>query len=149
MLTQKKCRLASVLAVCLMISLLLSSASFAAESKAAQYLSYYEVGITPLGNGKIRIWGQVHAKQIVDEIGVAVVDIYEGDDPEGSTWTHQYSSYYNLESTMAGTNCSLFEGYTNHYGTTGKYYKAYVTVFVEYNGVTEARSAWTLPVRAT
>lgn len=149
MLIKKGHRLVHILVICLAISLLLSSVSFAIESKAAQYLSYYEVGITPLGNGKIRIWGQVHAKQIVDEIGVAVVDIYEGDDPEGSTWTHQYSSYYNLESTMAGTNCSLFEGYTNHYGTTGKYYKAYVTVFVEYNGVTEARSAWTLPVRAT
>lgn len=149
MLIQKKCRLVSVLAVCLMISLLLSSASFAAEIKASRYLDNYEIGCTAMGNGKVKIWGRVYANRVMDEIGVAVVDIYEGTDPEGDVWTHQYSSYYNLESTMAGTNCSLFEGYTNHYGTTGKYYKAYVTVFVEYNGVTEARSAWTLPVRAT
>lgn len=149
MSVKKYYQLVRILVICLVVSLLLSSVSFAAEIKASQYLVSYQIGCTAIGNGKVKIWGRVYANRVMDEIGVAVVDIYEGTDPEGDVWTHKYSSYYNLEATMAGTNCSIFEGYTNHYGVVGKYYKAYVTVFVEYNGVTEARSAWTLPVRAT
>ncbi len=151
MLFQKKKPAPKVISLLLTLFVIISVPAHAAQN-SARYIDFYNGYVYSAGNGELQVWADVSAPHPVDEIGMAVVSLYEcsTNSTNDSDWECIYHFYYNIFSEMVSYNTDDYSGcVTYEDGTVGYYYKAQITIFVEHNGTTEARTFWTSAKRAT
>ena len=151
MLFQKKHSTFKVISLLLALLVIISVPAYAAVS-SAKYIDIYGGYVYSAGNGELQIWSNVSGLYPVDVMGMAVVSLCEcsSNSTNDSDWECIYHFYYNIFPEMVTYNASDYGGcVTYEDGTVGYYYKAQITIFVEHEGTTEARTFWTSAKRAT
>lgn len=143
----KKYLLFRAVAIVLVIACILPINVLAAESRASDYLTAYSAYIYPAGWGKIQVWFEVDGTNIMDEIGVLEIQIFESKDNENWYWVETYT--YNDHSGMLIYNNYDHVGHIEYSGTIGRYYMAYVCVWAGKNGDGDTRYFWTPSEKAT
>lgn len=151
MLFKKNHSIFKISAILITLLVIISVPAYAAEN-ASQYILSYGGYVYSAGNGELQVWADVTAHHSVDEIGMAVVSLLEcpTNSTNDSDWEYIYHFYYNIFPEMVTYNKITYSGnVTYEDGTVGYYYKAQITIFVEHDGTTEARTFWTSAKRAT
>lgn len=152
MFRKKSNGLIRVLAVMLAVSLFVPATAMAAAETSVQpcassYLQVYNTYVWPAGNGKVQVWFTVVGAQVMDELGVLTIILQESTDQ--STWrnvaTYDYTDYEN----MLGYNTAFHSNHVDYDGTTGLYYRAYVTIWGGRNGGGDSRRLMTSAELAT
>lgn len=93
---------------------------------ASDTLQWYTAYLyIPSGN-TIQIWFDVIGTQRLDQIGSPNIRIQRS--PDGVTWTTMRTYAYSTYSNMMANNKLDHGSYVTYYGTTGYYYRAYVTI---------------------
>ena len=125
-------RITAIVVVCVMM---FSSAVLAAE-RASYYISYKGGGITPTGDGNMRIVFTVTATGMMDKLGAYSVCIYNEDDVE------QDCIYYTDPgcSDMMTTNDYSWDGEVYWQGVSGERYYAVITFYAKNSSGDDYRS---------
>lgn len=114
---------------------------------ASQYLSSYNSRIYPAEDGTLQIWFWVTGTQTWTYLGVLTIQLYESTDNENWYWVKTFS---NTEyDNMMSENDNYHMSYVEYDGVSGRYYKAYVTVWGGYRSIGDSFSFWTPVVQAT
>lgn len=132
--------ISKLLVFSIIISAVLTTASYAAEN-ASYYLSSYLVYISKSGN-TVSVNYEVEGTRKMDYLGVTEVYLYERPD-SNSSWTLVQtflSSNPTYTSTMLGTNTTFKVDSLTYSGTSTYQYKAYVTVYAEKDGGSDSRN---------
>lgn len=121
-----------IVALCLLLSLLLSFAAFAAMESSA-YISYTSAVITKSGN-TINVVFEIYGRNIMDKIGVTTIYLYE---KTGNTWylvkTFDYTDPLYAADMMA-YNTGIKYDSVSYSGNGSKDYYANVNFYAERNG---------------
>lgn len=117
------------------------------QPRASYYLDSYSAYIYPAGDGKIQVWFTVTGTDTMEDIGCLTIQIYESSDNSNWSWVKAFN-YTNHEGMMA-TNKWYHSGHVDYQGTTGKYYRAYVTIYAGENGDGDSRYFYTSSKLAT
>ena len=140
------------IAIFLVASTLLSLPVFAAEN-SAQYITAYTGYIYSAGDGEIRVWVELDAPDTIDELGAAMILLYEcpTNSTNDSDWEIIYTYYCNIwPERMITYNDSNHTGCVKwEDGIVGYYYKAQITVYASHEGTTESRTLTTPAKPAT
>ena len=111
---------------------LFSISAFAAEEqfqpRASLYFDSYSATVIPEGGGEITIDMSVEAKKIVTELGFKKVVIQE---KSGSSWTDVKTLTSTSYSSFIAKNDAVHAASVSYDGTTGKSYRAKVTVYAK------------------
>lgn len=114
--------------------------------KASYYLDAYTTYIYPDGGGNIEIWFDVTATGTMDEIGALTIILKESTD--GTTWytvkTYLHANYPN----MLASNEMFYTSHVDYSGVSGRYYKAYVTIWAGEDGGGDSRQIITSIITA-
>ncbi len=142
----------SVIAVVLVLSFVMPIPSYAAvpdtvEPLASDYLISYTTYIGSVGDGKVQVWFRVTGKGFLSDIGALTIRLYESTDNENWYWvdTFRHDTYSN----MLSHNDSHHMSYVEYEGVSGRYYKAYVTIWAGNGTSGDTRYMWTPVERAT
>lgn len=140
-----------ILALCLIISLIVPVAANGAVVEPALpmtslYIDECTSTISAVGFGRLQINFNVTGTDIMDEIGVRSIEVYESADNVNWTYKQTYSheTYFAMmaqDTLRCGSNVS-------YQGIPGRYYKAYVCFWAEKNGLEDTRYIWTDVKRA-
>lgn len=117
------------------------------DVRASHYLTSYNTYVYPAALGKIQIWFSVTGVNVMDEIGVLNIHIYESTDNENWTWVKTYK--HTTTSGMLDYDTIYYSNYVQHQGTIGRYYKAYVCIWAGKDGGGDTRYMWTDIEKAT
>ena len=152
MYRNKYAALLSVIAVVLVLSFVMPISSYAAvpdtvEPLASDYLVSYTSYIGPVGGGKVQVWFRVTGKGYMADIGALSVMLYESTD--NVNWTRVKSFLYEDYSNMLSHNDSHHMSYVEYQGVAGRYYKAYVGIWVGDETTGDSRYMWTTVKQAT
>lgn len=135
-----------------LFSILLSVPTMAAtpsdgiEPQASSFLTSYSVGIHPVGNGKVEVSFSVVGTDIMDRIGAAKIVVYES--TNNSSWSPVKTYNYTTYSNLTATNRSTYGSDVTYSGTSGRYYKAIVTIYAAKDGGSDSRLVTTSSVKA-
>jgi hypothetical protein len=146
MKTNKRKNLLRIIAVVLILSLITPTNALAATPEAvaplaSDYLVSYTSYICPMGGGKLEIWFEVNCTNDWGNIGVLMIRLYESID--NSTWTQVKTFRHTNYPNMLDHNDSFHMDYVPYYGISGRYYKAYVTIWAGSDTVGDTRYIWT------
>lgn len=115
--------LCSIFAVCMLSSLLCTSA-FANSNRSSAYLNSYCADVTPKSGGRLVVTVDISGVGPMTKIGATKIYIYESDDGVdfSRVATYKYENYPN----MMGSGTIYYKDAITHYGTPGYYYFASV-----------------------
>ena len=149
MLLIKSRFLIKTVAICLLFATIFSVPAYAAEN-AARYIDTFNGYIYSAGGGEIRVWAIVDAPYTIDELGAAMILLYEcpTNSTNDSDWEIIYTYYCNIwPERMITYNDSNHTGCVKwEDGIVGYYYKAQITVYASHEGTTESRT-FTTPAK--
>lgn len=115
---------------------------------ASLYLTSYSAYVGPLGGGQIKVYFSVTGKTTMDLIGATRVVLYESSD--NANWDIVANYHYSETSGMMSSGWVRYNGNTpTYYGTSGYYYKAYVSIWAGNDGQGDDRYFWTSTVQAS
>lgn len=133
---------ARVLALVLALSILFPVYAYAAMPNTnyvqdSDYISNYAAFVATPGNYEARVWFNVTAVSLSDEVGVLTVVLQKSDDRIQITnvKTFQYTDYPNMIEEDTFNNHSYVSQTVDH----GHYYRAWLTVYVANNGGSDSR----------
>ena len=139
--------LCSLLAVCMLSTLLCASAS-AAVARSSDYLSAYTATLTALGSGKVAVTVDVIGVGTQDKIGASQIHIYESTDNVSFDWVAGYTTGNNGD--MLWTNSThYYDSPVIHQGVAGRYYIAHVYFYAANGTGSDTRDYTTVSKRAT
>lgn len=138
--------LCSLLAVCMLSTLLCASAS-AAVLRSSDYLSSYTARLTAVGGGKVAVTVDVSGVGTMDTIGSTTIHIYESTNDQSFTLVETYTSDDYPE--MLGSGTFYYDTPITHQGVAGRYYKALVYFYAARGTGSDTRSYTTVSKRAT
>lgn len=149
---KNKSTLIRLVAMALVLVLALPMSANAAVADPIQpmvsdYLISYSGKINALGGGKIRVFFSVTAKRDMANIGALNIHIYESTDNSNWTWIKAFN--YNSTSGMMTTNDWYHEGTVTHQVTAGRYYRAYISIYVGQGNDGDSRFFYTASKLAT
>ena len=142
-----------IFALCLAVILTVPTYASAAviipdETQGNDYVDSYQVNITPVGGGKVKVKFSITGVDVMDDIGAIKILIYESSDLTNwdhvMTYDHRGVSYTHLMSHDRRTYSSSI----THPGKAGKYYKAYIILWVQKDGSGTSKYKWLDPIRA-
>lgn len=115
--------LCSIFAVCMLSSLLCTSA-FANSNRSSAYLNSYCADVTPKSGGRLVVTVDISGVGPMTKIGATKIYIYESDDGVdfSRVATYKYENY----PKMMGSGTFYYDDAITHYGTPGYYYFASV-----------------------
>lgn len=122
-------RLVSLVVV---MALLLAVPTFATEEvtpRASHYISSTCVYLYQVTSTEFEIWFEVFAIGIMNEVGAYSIRVQESLD--GRSWYTVKTFYASDTPGMAIQNDIGHAGYVTYTGISGRYYRAYVTLFAE------------------
>ena len=119
---------------CLMtvMALLLAVPAFAAEEpapRASHYIMSTCVYLYQNTNTEFEVWYEVIALGEMTELGAYSIRVQESLD--GENWTTVRTFYASDTPSMVRENAWCHNGYVTYTGISGRYYRAYVTLFAE------------------
>lgn len=125
-------RISPLICMFLAVALLLAvpaAAAETAEPRASSFFMSTDVYLYRTSNTQFQAWFEVSALGIMDKVGASEIKIQESSDDENWTTvkTCSMSSYSNLIDENSGFHAS----YVTYTGTTGKYYRAKITLYAE------------------
>lgn len=109
--------------------MLLTVPAMAAEARASSYIMSTCVYLKQTTGTQFRIWHEVIALGIMDELGASQIKVQESTD--GTNWTTVKTYSYTDYSSMVTENAPGYTNYVTYTGTTGRYYRARVVLFAE------------------
>ena len=149
--TRKHSYFLSLVAIVLVFSLLMPITANAAvpdtaAPAASDYLVSYTTYICSIGSGMLQIWWRVTGTRDMENIGTLTIMLYESTDNSNWYWvdTFLHTDYPH----MLSHNDSHHMSFVDYQGVTGRYYKAYVTIWSGGDTVGDARYMWTPVERA-
>lgn len=125
----------TVLLVIIMI-FTLSSTALAVETRPSLYLHSNGATTTVKDNAVVRINFNALGTGTMDSIGIQTITIEYSTD--GTSWYTAKTYKSSTTSGMMGTNASSFSSYIDYSGTSGRYYRARVTLYAKKNGVSDS-----------
>ena len=120
------------------------------QPMASAYLMAYNSYICAMGDGNLEIWFRVTGTGTWADIGVLDIFLYESTDNVNWSWlkTFQFTDYD--DETMLARNTWQHISHVDYEeGVPGRYYKAYVCIWVGPEDGGDARYIWTPVERCT
>lgn len=133
------------------MSYFFSVSAFAAEMEeitpyASDYFSSYDVAITSLGDGELRINITANGKKIMTEIGATKVVLKEYN---GSSWTTVKTFTSSSYPDLMGYNKRTHAGSVSYYNATdGKKYQATATFYAKDASGSDTKTSTSISVTA-
>lgn len=156
MYNKKKSILARLVAVILVMVMILPAGTTASavepvQPRASYYLDTYNAYVYSVGGGEIRVYYNAEGTGYMDELGALSIQIYEcaTNSSDINDWSWKKTFTHDSNSGMLSYDDNYHSGYVTYYGTTGKYYKAYVCIWGGKNGAGDTRYFWTSAKKAT
>ena len=135
----------SVLLLAIML-LSIPFASYAANTRASNYLSSYNAYTYSAGRGNIEVWFNVVGTGTMDELGTLTIILRESKD--GITWKTVETFRYFDYTDMLSYNDAFHSSHVSYSGTAGRYYMASVTFWGGNKGAGESRVYQTASILA-
>lgn len=141
-------RLSRLICMLLAAALLLAVPAAATENpepRASNYFMSSDVYLYQTSGNQFQAWFEVSALGIMDKVGASEIKIQESSDDENWTTvkTCTMSGYSNLICENTGAHAS----YVSYTGTTGKYYRAKITLYAENSNGTGEWTRYTSSIR--
>lgn len=118
-----------------------------ARPYASYYLNAYSGYIADLGGGTVAACFSARGTTTMDELGAMRIVLEESTD--GSNWYTVRSYHYSSYSSLMGYNKVLHSGSVTYNGVSGRYYRAYITIWGGKDGGGDTRYLWTGAKRAS
>lgn len=118
-------KMLKITSVIVVLSVVLSVAAFAAETRASEYFDNYTAYVTKLSGGSIKISFNVVGMDTMSMLGASVIKVYDSNDKLVKTFT--YTAY----PEMMGSNVMKYSNSVTYSGTAGESYYAVVTFFAK------------------
>ena len=115
------------------------------EPRASIFFASSDVYLYQTSSTQFQAWFEVSALYPMDKLGASEIKIQESSDDENWTTvkTCTMSSYSNLIDENSGFHAS----YVSYTGTTGKYYRAKITLYAENSNGTGEWTRYTSSIR--
>ena len=120
--------------ICMMLAVVMllavpAAAAENAEPRASSFFGSTDVYLYKTSSTQFQAWFEVSALYPMDKVGASEIKIQESSDDENWTTVKTYTmdSYSNLICENSGAHAS----YVTYTGTTGKYYRAKITLYAE------------------
>lgn len=133
--------MALLLAVVMVATPVTAATSDPAEPMASALLSDYSASASRPTSGAVKVKYSVTGMTLLDKIGAKSIKVYQSYD--NHNWT--LVKTYNASSTsgMLISDDFSHSGSVTYSGYVGVYYKAYVQLYAENNGISESKYQWT------
>ena len=115
-------------------------------ARASDFIRDYNVYISRVSSGKVRIAFEVYAKSVMDAVGATRILLYGG--PSADQLLPVETFYESTSPNMIASNTSSHSSSVTFTGQPGYYYQAHVYVRATKDGVWDSRDTWTSTVRA-
>lgn len=141
----KKFFTSSVLALCLILSLVLTAY---AATRASAHLDSYRAALTPKNSSKIAITVDVDGTGLMDDIGATKIYVYKSTDNEHFYYLRTFDSK-DYPAMMTHNAYYYYKTPIIFQGVAGCYYYANVDVYAAKNGGSSTRTYTTSSVQAS
>lgn len=122
-------RLICMMLAAVMLLAIPAAASENAEPRASSFFGSTDVYLYKTSSTQFQAWFEVSALYTMDKVGASEIKIQESSDDENWTTVKTFSmAYY---SNMIDENSGAHASYVTYTGTTGKYYRAKITLYAE------------------
>lgn len=122
-------RIIGILMVAVMLMTMPAAAAENAEPRASSFFMSSDVYLYQTSSTKFEAWFEVTALGIMDKVGASEIKIQESSDDEN--WTTVKTCTMDSYSSMICENTGSHASYVSYTGTTGKYYRAKITLYAE------------------
>lgn len=125
-------RFTQCICLILVISMFLITPAFAAEAVTPYSSKYFLASSAYLERTtgtQFRVWFEITAMEGMDELGVSSIKIQRSSDLENWTSVKTFQKEYYPELICSDT--SYHDGYVTYAGTSGYYYRAYITFYAK------------------
>ena len=125
-------RISQLICILLAAALLLAVPVVAAENVEPRSSSFFmssDVYLYQTSSTKFQAWFEVSALGGMDKLGASEIKIQESSDDEN--WTTVKTCTMDSYSSMICENTGSHASYVSYTGTTGKYYRAKITLYAE------------------
>ena len=136
--------LCGILSICMLSSLLVTSAS--ASTRSSAYLDGYAASVTAKSGGRLVVTVDVSGVGSMTQIGASKIYMYESQNGVdfSQVVTYRYEDYPN----MMGSGTVYFKDAVTYYGTPGYYYYASVYCYAANSSGSDERHYSTSIVQA-
>ena len=122
-------RLICMMLAAAMLLAIPAAAAENAEPRASSFFMSTDVYLYQTSSTQFQAWFEVSALYPMDKVGASEIKIQESSDDENWTTVKTFSmAYY---SNMIDENSGAHASYVTYTGTTGKYYRAKITLYAE------------------
>lgn len=122
-------RLICMLLAAAMLLAMPAAAAENAEPRASSFFGSSDVYLYQTSSTKFEAWFEVTALGIMDKLGASEIKIQESTDNEN--WTTVKTCTMSGYSNMICNNTGSHASYVTYTGTTGRYYRAKITLYAE------------------
>ena len=125
-------RVSRMLSLLLAVVMVLAIPAAATENENARASSFFgssDVYLYQTSSTKFQAWFEVSALGIMDKVGASEIKIQESSD--GENWTTVKTCTMANYSNLICENTGAHASYVSYTGTTGKYYRAKITLYAE------------------
>jgi hypothetical protein len=134
-----------IMALSLFSGLIGSASASDASTNASDYLSIYSATVVAESNGRIAVWFDVNATRVMDLVGASNIVIQTNN---GGVWTGVATYFGSSANGMLAPNTYSHTGYITYQGSSGKQYRALVTVYASNSSGSDSRTITTNTVTA-
>ena len=110
------------------------------QPRASDYLSVYSAYVYVTNSGEVQVWFDVLGTGWMDEIGALSILLYESTD--GVNWTWIETFRHEARNDMLFYDDWYISSHVSCPGSTGKQYKAYISVWAGKDGDGDTRYFW-------
>ena len=122
-------RMVSLLLVVVMVLAVPVAATENENARASSFFGSSDVYLYQVTSTKFEAWFEVTALGGMDKLGASEIKIQESSD--GENWTTVKTCTPTNYSSLIRENTSVHAAYVSYTGTTGKYYRAKITLYAE------------------
>lgn len=125
-------RLSKLICMLLAATMLLAVPAAAAENaepRASSFFGSSDVYLYQTSSTKFQAWFEVSALYTMDKVGASEIKIQESSD--GENWTTVKTCTKANYSNLICENTGAHASYVSYTGTTGRYYRAKITLYAE------------------
>lgn len=125
--------------------MLLTIPAAAAESRASSYIMSTCVYLNQISSTQFRVWHEVIARGIMDELGASEIRVQESTD--GTNWV-TVKTYTPADTpNMVAQNTGGYAACVTYTGIAGRYYRARIVLFAENSTGCGEVTTYTEPIR--
>lgn len=122
-------RIICMLLVAVLLLSIPAAAAENAEPRASSFFGSTDVYLYQTSSTQFQAWFEVSALGIMDKVGASEIKIQESSD--GQNWTTVKTCTMASYSNLICNNTGFHASYVSYTGTTGRYYRAKITLYAE------------------